>query len=383
MNIKKDTDKIEANFLQIILWKWWRGIDRQLLIAIGILMFFSLLLVTTASSSVASRIGVPENFFSSRHIVYTLLSIGCIILFSTLSAGYIKKIGIILFAINVVLLFLVKAYGYEIKGAKRWVSLIGFSIQPSEFIKPCFAIITAYIFTSLKNRNLAFAYSMALYLFIALLIITQPDLGMVITLTGIWGIQAFIAGLPGLWMVLALLLVVLGSISAYRLLPHVATRIDSFLDPSSHENYQVSKSLSAFHSGGLFGKGPGEGVVKGHIPDSHADFIFAVAGEEYGIVICIFISLVFAFIVIRSLLSLLNKQDEFSVLASSGIIAQLAIQSVINISVSLNLLPTKGMTLPFISYGGSATIAIGMGIGVLLALSKDSVNSMKYNILEK
>ncbi|NDB83164.1 MAG: cell division protein FtsW [Alphaproteobacteria bacterium] len=374
---------MEINLFKILIWKWWRSIDRQFLVAIGILMFFSILLVTAASSSVASRIGVHEDFFSSRHLVYMTLCCILLILVSTLSKHSIKNLGIVLFLVNIALLFLVKLYGYEIKGAKRWVNLLGFSIQPSEFIKPSFAIVIAHIFTVTPNRNLAFFISMIIFTFVAGLIIIQPDLGMVITLIGIWSVQTFIAGMPLIWMICGVILICMGIAGAYKLLPHVATRINSFLDPASHENYQVAKSLAAFHTGGLFGKGPGEGVVKSHIPDSHADFIFAVAGEEYGIVICIFISLVFAFIVIRTILLISKKQDEFSILTCSGIIGQFAFQSIINMSVSLNLLPTKGMTLPFISYGGSATLAVGIGAGILMALSRNEVNIIKYNILEK
>ncbi|MDX1924329.1 MAG: putative peptidoglycan glycosyltransferase FtsW [Rickettsiaceae bacterium] len=373
----------EANFLKILFWKWWRGVDRQFLIAIGILIFFSLLLVTTASSAVAARIGVADDFFSSRHLFYMLASFLSLILVSTLNTSSVKKLGIAIFAANFILLIMVKFYGFEIKGARRWINILGFSIQPSEFIKPGFAIVTAIIFSHFGNRNISFILSAALYGVTAFLMIIQPDLGMVMTLTGIWGVQIFVAGLPLIWMICAVLMIAIGLVLAYKLLPHVTARIDSFFDPQSHENYQVSQSLKAFHSGGLFGKGPGEGVVKNHIPDSHADFIFSVAGEEFGIVICMFISLVFAFIVLRSILSLMRKNNEFVILASSGIIGQLALQSVINMGVALNLLPTKGMTLPFISYGGSSTIAIGIGVGMLLALSKNEVQMIKYNILEK
>ncbi|MDX1917024.1 MAG: putative peptidoglycan glycosyltransferase FtsW [Rickettsiaceae bacterium] len=374
---------METNLFKILLWKWWRGIDRQFLIAIGILIFFSVLLVTAASGSVAARIGVHEDFFSSRHLVYMVLCVLCIVGVSNLPKESILKLGVILFAVNIILLILVKFYGYEIKGARRWINLAGFSVQPSEFIKPAFAIIVAYIFTTMKNRNLAFFMTFLIFALVAGLIILQPDLGMVVTIIGIWGAQTFIAGMPIIWMVCGGLIVCIGIFIAYNFLPHVAVRINSFLDPESYENYQVSKSLAAFHTGGLFGKGPGEGVVKSHIPDSHADFIFAVAGEEYGIVICIFISLVFAFIVIKTILSIAKKHDEFSIIVCTGIIGQFGLQSIINMCVALNLLPTKGMTLPFISYGGSATIGAGIGAGILLALSKNDVNFIKYDVLNK
>ncbi len=368
---------------KILLWQWWRGIDQQLLIAVSILIGFSLLLVTTSGGSVASRIGVYENFFASRHILYVIGSIILLVFFSCLEVNAIKKISIFLFIANILLLVVVKFYGYEVKGAKRWISIFGFSLQPSEFIKPSFCIFTGWLFSSLANRNISFLLSSGVFLLIATLLIMQPDLGMLITLTGIWGVQLFIAGLPLIWIISAFIFFCAGMMLAYKFLPHVTARIDGFLYPASHENYQVSQSLSAFKNGGFFGTGPGEGIVKNNIPDSHADFIFAVAGEEFGTVACIFISLLFAFIVIRGIVSLIKQEDEFIVLAASGILAQLAIQSIINMCVSLNLLPTKGMTLPFISYGGSSSLSVGVEIGIILALSRFKVNNIKYNILEK
>jgi cell division protein FtsW len=371
---------LENNFIIIAFWKWWRTLDRQLLLAVLILISASLLLVTTASSSVANRIGLPEDFFSKRHIFYVLISFFLVVLFSNLSVQRIKQIGISLFLLNFIFLILVKFVGYEIKGAKRWINIVGFSLQPSEFIKPFFAIIVAYIFSIYHNRNYSFIISATIYLFVAILLILQPDLGMLITLTGIWGIQLFIAGLPLIWIFGAVIFIAFGLYFAYLFLPHVTSRIDSFLDPNAHENYQVSQSIKAFETGGYFGKGPGEGIIKHNIPDSHADFIFAIAGEEFGSVMCVFISLVFAFIVIRGIILLIKKSDEFVVLASSGIISQLALQSIINMGVSLNLLPTKGMTLPFISYGGSSSIAVGISVGILLSLSKDQISETSYKV---
>ncbi|MDX2049936.1 MAG: putative peptidoglycan glycosyltransferase FtsW [Rickettsiaceae bacterium] len=375
--------KTEVSPLKIILWRWWRGLDQHLLIAIAILVFFSLILVTTSSPAVAMRIGVREDFFSTRHIIYISLSLAALVFTSSQNIENIKKIGIAIFVANIFFLVLVKFGGYEVKGAKRWINLFGFSLQPSEFIKPSFSIITAFIITSLHNRNTAFLISSSIYLVIATLLLMQPDLGMAVTLSGIWGIQLFVAGLPILFVGIAIFFLSVSLLIAYKIFPHVAERIDAFLDPEAHENYQVVQSLRAFRDGGLFGKGPGEGTVKHHIPDSHADFIFAVAGEEFGTMVCIFITSVFAFIVIKSIYSLMSKKSEFPVLAASGIIAQLAIQSLINIGVTINLLPTKGMTLPFISYGGSSTIAVGFAIGMLLALLRTEISYKPYNILSK
>jgi cell division protein FtsW len=371
---------VDNNFFKIIMWKWWRSVDRPLVFSVLILTATSLLLVTTASSSVANRIGVAEDFFSKRHIIYVLISLICVMFFSNLSLNSIKKIGILFFVVNFIFLILVKFMGYEIKGAKRWVNILGFSLQPSEFIKPFFGIIVAYIFSYFQNKNISFIYTIIIYSAVTGLLILQPDLGMVVTLTGIWGVQLFIAGMPLIWILCAFLFIIFGLYFAYLFLPHVTSRIDSFLDPTSHENYQVSQSLKAFESGGYFGKGPGEGTIKHNIPDSHADFIFSIAGEEFGSVICAFITLTFAFIVVRGILILSRKNDEFTILACTAILAQLALQSIINMGVSLNMLPTKGMTLPFISYGGSSSIAVGISIGILLSLSKEQVCEKLYKV---
>lgn len=371
------------NPYRIMIWQWWRSLDQQLLIAVSILIGISLLLVTTTSSSVASRIGAVDNFFAIRHLLYVSLSVVLIIFFSCLDVSSIKKLMLVLFLFNIALLVFVQFYGFEVKGARRWINILGFSLQPSEFIKPTFSIFTSLVFTNLLNRNVSFLLSAVVFLFIAILLISQPDLGMLITLTGIWGVQLFIAGLPIIWIVSVVILFFIGMIVAYEYLPHVTARIDNFLDPGASENYQVSQSLSAFKHGGFFGTGPGEGTVKHNIPDSHADFIFAVAGEEFGAIMCMFISALFAFIVLRSILSLIKQNNEFVILAASGIVAQLAIQSIINMCVSLNLLPTKGMTLPFISYGGSSTLSVGMEIGIILAFSKLKVTRAKYNIFKE
>lgn len=370
----------KPSYLQILFWRFWRGLDNQLIIACGILILLSLLLVSTTSSSVAIRIGVSENYFIKKHIFYVLFSFLIISVFSIFSINTIKRISILFFLINLFFLIIVKFTGIEVKGARRWINLFGFSLQPSEFIKPFFCIMTAYIFEFFREKNFALLTSFIVYALVAFLVIMQPDFGMLVTISGMWGVQLFVAGLAYLYIFWIILIAVMGVLLSYYFLPHVTSRIDSFLNPTIYENYQVIQSIKAFKSGGLFGRGPGEGVIKNNLPDSHADFIFAVAGEEFGIVICILISLIFAFIVLRGLIVLSNKEDEFTILAGAGIISQIAIQSIINMGVALNMLPTKGMTLPFISYGGSSTIAIGLSIGILLALTRAEKLPTKYSI---
>jgi cell division protein FtsW len=279
------------------------------------------------------------------------------------------------------MLVLVKFYGFEVKGATRWINIGGFSYQPSEFMKPFFAVVTGWILSLHYYEEFpSFKVCFMLFISVAALLIIQPDFGMLVMVSAVFGIQLFVAGLPIIWLFIAIFASVFGSIGAYLLLPHVASRINRFLDPVNSENYQVTRSLEAFESGGLYGKGPGEGSVKQFLPDSHTDFIFAVAGEEFGAIICLMIIITFAYIVIRILINLLHEDDKFIQIAAIGIISQFGLQAVINMGVSLNLLPTKGMTLPFISYGGSSTLAISIGMGMLLGLTKRKASLVKYRL---
>ncbi|RTK93665.1 MAG: putative lipid II flippase FtsW [Rickettsiales bacterium] len=362
-----------------ILNKWWRAVDQQSVIAYSILVAFSLMLVTTTSAAVAEKIGLVENYFSTRQVIYLLFGSLFVITFSSLDIKWIKRIGILGFFINIIMLILVKFYGYEVKGAVRWIRIVGFSYQPSEFIKPFFTITIGWILSLKYNDDFpGFKISIILYSIVAFLLIIQPDIGMLILITVVFITQLFVAGLPVIWIFLATIVGFFGIISAYFLLPHVTNRINNFIDPASNENYQVSKSLLAFEEGGFYGKGPGEGSVKQHLPDSHTDFIFAVAGEEFGALICIVIICIFAFIVLSSLQRIKNEENKFTQFAAIGVITQFGLQATINMGVTLNLLPTKGMTLPFISYGGSSTLAISIAVGMLLGLTKYKTSMNKY-----
>jgi cell division protein FtsW len=368
---------IKNNFIN----RWWKIIDQQTIIAMVILLAFSLMLVTTASPAVANRIGLTDNYFSSRHVVFLALAVIIILTFSLLDKKWIRRLAIFGFLGSLLMLVLVKFYGFEVKGATRWINIGGFSYQPSEFMKPFFAVVTGWILSLHYYEEFpSFKVCFMLFISVAALLIIQPDFGMLVMVSAVFGIQLFVAGLPIIWLFIAIFASVFGSIGAYLLLPHVASRINRFLDPVNSENYQITRSLEAFESGGLYGKGPGEGSVKQFLPDSHTDFIFAVAGEEFGAIICLMIIITFAYIVIRILINLLHEDDKFIQIAAIGIISQFGLQAVINMGVSLNLLPTKGMTLPFISYGGSSTLAISIGMGMLLGLTKRKASLVKYRL---
>jgi len=262
--------------------------------------------------------------------------------------------------------------GTEIKGARRWISLPGMSLQPSEFLKPCFAVVTAWLMSEAQRTRLFPGRIIALGLFgvIALLLKAQPDMGMLTVILAVFFTQFFVGGLNLALVGLGAGGMVAAAMGAYTFFPHVRSRVTRFLDPTSGDSYQVNTALEAFGNGGLLGRGPGEGRVKDVLPDAHADFVFAVMGEEFGMVICVLVLALFGFIVLRGLLRLLAEQDLFIVLAATGLVTSFGLQAFVNMASSLHLIPTKGMTLPFVSYGGSSVLAVALGIGMLLALTR-------------
>ncbi|MFM8991992.1 MAG: FtsW/RodA/SpoVE family cell cycle protein, partial [Alphaproteobacteria bacterium] len=265
----------------------------------------------------------------------------------------------------------------EIKGARRWINLPGFSLQPSEFVKPSFAVICAWLL-SLQRRQTGFPgdlVAFGIYAVIIVLLARQPDIGMSVVVTMIWFSQYVVAGLRIASTMLFFALFGVAGVGVYFLGPmiglgHFTSRVDRFLDPSSGDTYQVSRSLEAFSNGGFAGQGPGEGRVKTHLPDAHSDFIFAVVGEEFGLVACLLILALFAFLVLRGFVRLLAENSLFAVLATTGLLVQFGLQAIINMGSTLHILPTKGMTLPFISYGGSSLLALSLGMGFMLALTR-------------
>lgn len=354
------------------LGRWWWTVDRPAFFAMMALICIGFFLVMAGSPPVARRIGLPDLYFVTRHQIFLTLSVLVMVVISMMPPQQVRRVAVLGFAISMLLLVLLPFIGYENKGAIRWMRFAGMSIQPSEFMKPCFAVVLAWVFAA-RHRTPDFpSYRMAIiaYGLVVALLIIQPDFGMTLTVTGMFGVQFFLAGMPFTWVIGMAVLGVVGIFSAYQLLPHVAERIDRFLDPQSGDNYQVEKSLDAFSAGGWFGKGPGEGQVKLHIPDSHTDFIFSVAGEEFGLIACLLIVALFAFIVVRGFLKLGRDHDPFTTIAVGGLLTQLGIQAIVNMGVAVNMLPAKGMTLPFLSYGGSSMIAVAGGMGMMLALTK-------------
>jgi len=355
-----------------VLGGWWWSIDRWTLAALFTLAALGLLLVSAASPSVAERIGLTPFYFVYRHIVFLIPALGLMVFVSLLGRKTLWRVASITLAVSLTLMMGAIFFGPEIKGATRWVHLFGFSLQPSEFAKPAFAIASAWLIAQHRYRTGFPGQQLATVAFAitAGLLLMQPDLGMTLVMAAIWGVQIFLAGLPMLWVFLLGGIGIGGIFCAYLFFPHVTSRIDRFLDPASGDNYQVQKSLDAFANGGLFGTGPGHGQVKLNLPDAHADFIFSVAGEELGLIAALFIVALFCFIVVRSCWRAMQSDDLFIMLGAGGLLTQFALQSLIHMGSSLQLLPAKGMTLPFISYGGSSLLALGLGMGMLLSLTK-------------
>jgi cell division protein FtsW len=329
-------------------------------------------LVMAASPVVAERIGLPPFHFVNRQFAFLFLGLSSMFIFSMLPLVIVRRTAVICFLGTLLLLVAVQVFGAEVKGAKRWLFFGGFTLQPSEFVKPFFAVVTAWILArgSWEVKFPGYRISIGLYALVVFLLITQPDFGMTIAVSTVWGVQMFLAGLPLVWVIGIGVAGVGGAVSAYIFLPHVADRINTFLDPGKGDNYQVEKALEAFVNGGFFGVGPGQGVVKEVIPDSHTDFIFAVAGEEFGTLVCLLIVALFVFVVLRGFLRIYKEEDLFVVFASAGLLVQFAMQAIINMGVSLKLLPNTGMTLPLVSYGGSSTVAICITMGMILCFTR-------------
>jgi len=357
---------------QSLFGRWWWTVDRLNFLALVILMILGSVLVAAGSPPVAKRLNLPGFYFVHRHQVFLMLGFIAMIITSMLPPIAIRRLATLGFVASLFLMVLVPFIGEQTKGAHRWISLMGISVQPSEFMKPCFAVVMAWVCAESHKRVDLPGYKIAigLYLVVVALLIAQPDFGMTLTVSAMWGIQLFLAGLPMLWVGILGVGAVAGLFGAYHFLPHVAKRINNFLDPAEGDNYQIGKSLEAFKSGGVLGRGPGEGEVKQFLPDSHTDFIFAVAGEEFGAIACLLILALFAFIVLRGLSRVRAENDLFIMLAVVGVLAQFGIQAIVNMGVAVNLLPAKGMTLPFLSYGGSSVVAIALGMGIMLSLTR-------------
>ncbi len=351
---------------------WWWTVDRWLIAALGALIVLGLVLTLAASPSVAERLGMPTFYFVNRQILFLVPAIAVLFATSFLSPRHVRRAALIIFITAMVLIVAALLFGHEVKGARRWI----FGIQPSEFMKPAFVILTAWAFAEGAKRHDVPGNLIAVLLLPLSIIplILQPDFGQTMLLSLVWAALFFLAGLNWLWVTGIGGIGITGILFAYKFVPHVRGRIIKFIDPSSAhgviDTFQVDTALDSFHAGGWFGKGPGEGTIKRILPDAHTDFIFAVTAEEFGIIACLLLLSIFGFIVMRGLISASRNEDPFCRFAAAGLTMLFGIQSAINMAVNLHLMPAKGMTLPFISYGGSSLISLALGMGFLIAVMR-------------
>ena len=358
---------------------WWWTIDRFLLTLFSILIIVGIFLVMASSQHLAQSFNIFSHYFTLRHILFVIISLPIIFLFSLLNEKQTKAISIIGLIITIFLLLIILINGSEIKGAKRWIYFSGFSFQPSELCKPFYVIVNAWFLTLwIEGKNFpGWAWSIVSLILISSLLLIQPDVGMTIVIILTWCFQLFITGIPLIIIICLTLAVPLFVILTYHNFDHVKIRIDGFLEGTT---YQVTKSLQSFEFGGFWGTGPGEGFYKKFLPDAHSDFVFAVAAEEYGILICLIIILIYSLVVYRAFsLSFINK-SLFFIIAVSGLAFQFGIQTLIHMASNTNLIPTKGMTLPFLSYGGSSMISSAITVGILLSLTRKNIS---YNPIKK
>ncbi|NVN12992.1 putative peptidoglycan glycosyltransferase FtsW [Nguyenibacter vanlangensis] len=360
--------RVDASYLA----RWWRHVDRVTLSCIGILIGFGYVLMLAASPAVATRIGASRDMFILKQVIFLLLAGAIVTATSLLSPRGVRRLAAVGFVVAIGATALTLVHGVEIKGARRWIALPLMSVQPSEFLKPCFAVVTAWLLTERRLRRFFPGMPIALGLFavILLLLKSQPDIGMLSVITTVFLAQLFIDGLNIFFVGAGVGCMIAAFLGAYMVFPHVRSRVERFLHPNVGDHYQIDTALRAFGNGGLMGRGPGEGRVKDLLPDAHADFVFAVAGEEFGMLICLFIIAVFGVIVIRTLLKLLREDDPFIVVATAGLVTGFGLQAFVNMGSTLHLIPTKGMTLPFISYGGSSAMSVALTIGMVLALTR-------------
>lgn len=354
------------------LGEWWWTVDRALLVALFALMGFGVVLVASSGAPVAGRIGYDEFHFIKRHLMVLVPSVILMLGLSFCDARTVRRLGILALGASLVGMAAALGLGDEVKGARRWIPLFGFSLQPSEFVKPALAVVAAWLLARQKEVPEFPAHKICagIYLVVVALLLLQPDLGMTVVVTAVLTAQIFIAGLPFRYVFLVGFLIVAALVGSYFGFDHARSRIDRFLDPASGDNYQVERALEAFGNGGLLGTGPGQGSVKLNIPDAHSDFVFAVAGEELGLIFLAVLVGLYVFVVLRGMGRLAAGGDMFAILAGGGLLIMFGLQALIHMGSSVHLLPTKGMTLPFVSYGGSSLLSSALAMGMVLALTR-------------
>jgi cell division protein FtsW len=354
------------------LGRWWWTIDRWTLAALMLLIGFGyvMMLATSAAESAAAA---SKSIFFAKQVVFLGLAAAMLLIVSMATPRQVRLLAWLGLAGALVAVAATLVVGADVKGAKRWLNVPGFgTVQPSEVLKPCFAVVAAWLITEgrVHRRHLATIVAIVIFGIVALLLKSQPDIGMLLVVAAVFFAQFFVAGLN------VVLVAGIGAAGiglaglAYMIFPHVQSRVQRFLNPDSGDTFQIDRSLQAFAHGGLLGRGPGEGQLKVSLPDARNDFVFAVIGEEFGLLVCLLVLLLFGFIVVRGLFRLLRETDVFVAVAATGLLTQFGLQAFVNMASALHMIPTKGMTLPLVSHGGSSMLGIALGMGMLLALTK-------------
>ena len=355
-----------------ILASWWFTVDWLLMSAVLLLMAAGAMFSLAASPPVATRIGLDSFHFFIRQLIFLVPAIALMIAVSFLKPRQVWRASFVVFVTGIALMILAMMFGPEIKGAHRWIDLGPFNLQPSELVKPSFVVAASWLIAQGAQRPGGAGLTIAWGLFLTFLglLALQPDFGQAVLICAVWGVMLLVSGIS--WSLIAglVLLGAGGAVAAYFSFTHVASRVSRFINPEQGDTFQVDTAIRAFEHGGLFGTGPGGGSAKRILPDAHTDFIFAVVGEEFGFIACAVLIGLVMFIVLRVLKRSLGGDDPFAVLAMSGLITIFGLQALINMAVNVSLLPAKGMTLPFISYGGSSLVSMAFGIGMILALGR-------------
>ncbi len=359
--------------------EWWFTVDRVLLTAILFLAGSGLVLSLAASPAVALKKGLPAFHFVERHVAFSALGAIIMLAVSMMQPRLIRRLALILFLGALVLMVGVLIAGDEINGARRWLRFGGFSLQPSEFAKPAFIVLTAWAFAEVQKQvdMPARSIAMALYAVFAALLLMQPDVGQTFLISVIWATLFVLSGQPLIWAGIFGVVGLIGLAGAYLTLDYVRLRVDRFLSPGGDEYSQTARALQSFLEGGFFGRGPGEGTIKTALPDAHTDFIFAVIAEEYGAVACLALVALIAIIVLRAYFRTFTETDPFARLAVAGLSLLFGLQAAINMAVNVGLLPAKGMTLPFISAGGSSLVSMFLTMGIILALTRRRPDALR------
>jgi len=356
---------------------YWRNIDKNILFGFFILFFLGLFFSFSSTSSLAGeRLNKAYYFFFSKHLIFTILALLIMFFISAMETSLLKKIVIPFFIMSFLLLILVPIIGVEVKGAKRWLDLYLFRLQPIELLKPFFILATVKILTldKLKNSQARYLFSFLLLVSVIILLIDQPDLGQSILLTGSWIATVFVSGVSIIYIFsfFVFFSILVGSLLFFmpEKFGYIIDRLVTFLDPSKGDAFQSSTALNAIKQGGLKGQGMGEGILKDSVPEAHTDYIIAIISEEYGSIISILIITIFLYIAFRIIKNCVLKDDEFLKLSLCGLASLLIFQTFIHIGVNTSLLPTTGMTLPFLSYGGSSLIGSAVLAGIILNYTK-------------